>query len=267
MKIWVLSDLHLTIGAARIGSDLIPIPSDAEVCVIAGDVCDGLAGIEWVGKTIANKLPVVMVLGNHDFFGEDLEGAVRAARDIAKQYPNITILDDSSIVIDGVKLCGGALWTNFELFANDADPITAEICGGYAKREMPDFGEIYATPRQSGFIARLVQPRDLIRTHRSTVDFLEGELAGSKNSRTVVVTHHAPHRNSIHRKFEREPTSASFASDLSSLIHRSRPSHWIHGHVHHSLDYELEATRVLCNPRGYHNSRNVDFNPDLVIEV
>jgi predicted phosphodiesterase len=26
---------------------------------------------------------------------------------------------------------------------------------------------------------------------------------------------------------------------------------WIHGHTHDPFDYEINGTRVICNPRGY----------------
>jgi Icc-related predicted phosphoesterase len=43
---------------------------------------------------------------------------------------------------------------------------------------------------------------------------------------------------------------------------------WIHGHIHESMDYAVEGTRVLCNPRGYRPpNENPGFEPDLVVEI
>jgi pyruvate carboxylase len=42
----------------------------------------------------------------------------------------------------------------------------------------------------------------------------------------------------------------AFASDLAALV-REPVKLWIHGHTHESMDYELNGTRVVCNPRGY----------------
>jgi 3',5'-cyclic AMP phosphodiesterase CpdA len=81
MKIWMLSDLHIRIAAARAYSSPLPGIPDADICVLAGDVTDGMAiGIEWIGEIIARHMPVVFVLGNHDLFAEDMENAVRRAR-------------------------------------------------------------------------------------------------------------------------------------------------------------------------------------------
>ena len=46
---------------------------------------------------------------------------------------------------------------------------------------------------------------------------------------------------------------------------------WVHGHMHDSLGYQVNGTRVLCNPRGYQirdgSTENARFEPGLVIEI
>ena len=45
---------------------------------------------------------------------------------------------------------------------------------------------------------------------------------------------------------------------------------WIHGHTHDSFDYQVQGTRVLCNPRGYAKEGKVEnalFDARLVVEV
>ncbi len=42
---------------------------------------------------------------------------------------------------------------------------------------------------------------------------------------------------------------------------------WVHGHTHYSFDYMVGNCRVICNPRGYSNIDNPDFNPNLVVEI
>ena len=66
-----------------------------------------------------------------------------------------------------------------------------------------------------------------------------------------------------------DPASAAYASNLQSLFGRMQL--WIHGHVHHSRDYLVDGTRVLCNPRGYslHSGadENRDFDASLTVTV
>lgn len=68
---------------------------------------------------------------------------------------------------------------------------------------------------------------------------------------TVVVTHHAPSPQSIPLRFAGSPLNANFVSDAEWLLQGRRARLWIHGHLHDSFDYEVDGTRVVCNPRGY----------------
>jgi Icc-related predicted phosphoesterase len=81
------------------------------------------------------------------------------------------------------------------------------------------------------------------------------------------VTHHLPHRLSIHRKYEEDGLNPAFTSDLDRLV-RPPVALWIHGHTHESFNYEVNGTQVVCNPRGYMPiEQNAAFDPHLVVEV
>lgn len=54
--------------------------------------------------------------------------------------------------------------------------------------------------------------------------------------------------------------------DLTDVIEDGRPALWVHGHTHDSCDYELGATRIVCNPRGYEDE-NSAFDPELVVTL
>ncbi|WP_210255058.1 hypothetical protein [Bradyrhizobium symbiodeficiens] len=41
------------------------------------------------------------------------------------------------------------------------------------------------------------------------------------------------------------------------------PALWLHGHVHANRDYQVGATRVVANPRGYPLRPGVCENPDF----
>jgi Icc-related predicted phosphoesterase len=97
--------------------------------------------------------------------------------------------------------------------------------------------------------------------------YLDAEIATPFGGPTVVVTHHAPLRRSISDVYAREPSSAAFASNLDDRLKGWKPQLWVHGHVHHSLDYRIAETRVLCNPRGYAGKPNPAFEPGFVVEV
>lgn len=101
------------------------------------------------------------------------------------------------------------------------------------------------------------------------MQWLERELVTSNPEKTVVVTHHAPHEQSVPDEYKSHPLSPAYASDLSRLLGRSKL--WIHGHIHFNADYMVGATRVICNPRGYSYAKSEEmskgFRSNLIVEV
>ena len=114
-------------------------------------------------------------------------------------------------------------------------------------------------------------PVDAQKLHNESLAFLEDAFAEPFDGPTVVVTHHAPSRLSIHKDFGGDRLNAAFASELDSLIARWQPHLWIHGHVHRSCDYSTGKTRVVCNPRGYDGGdkgpENKGSNMFKIVEV
>jgi hypothetical protein len=100
--------------------------------------------------------------------------------------------------------------------------------------------------------------------------WLKGKLAEPCGGPTVVITHHAPARNSLHPRFADSLLSAGFVSDAQALVSASGARLWIHGHTHDSFDYRLNETRVVCNLRGYATngaSENPLFDAGFMIEI
>ena len=86
----------------------------------------------------------------------------------------------------------------------------------------------------------------------------------------MVITHHAPSRQSIHPRYADSLLNACFVSDAEHVLGAARAQLWIHGHTHDSFDYAVHGTRVVCNPRGYAQAgvnENPHFDQDLIIEV
>jgi len=78
-------------------------------------------------------------------------------------------------------------------------------------------------------------PKDARAIHLTQVRWLRIKLAEKFLGPTIVVTHHLPHRHSIHPRYEGSELNPSFASDLSDLMGPSALL-WIHGHTHESFD-------------------------------
>lgn len=115
-------------------------------------------------------------------------------------------------------------------------------------------------------------PTEAYKRHLAERRWLTDRLAEEHEGPTVVVTHHAPHPQSLHERYADDGAiNASFISDLSDVIAEHQPALWVHGHVHDNHDYMVGTTRILCNPRGYSRGNglfeNACFIEDLVVEI
>ena len=54
--------------------------------------------------------------------------------------------------------------------------------------------------------------------------------------------------------------NAGFVSDLTPLLEKA--DLWLHGHVHDSLDYQVDRCRVVANPTGYVKNLSSARTPD-----
>jgi len=113
-KILYLSDLHLEF------TQYLPevLPSlDEDLVVLAGDIGSGVEGIRWAKNAFPDR-EVVYVLGNHEFYGYDFVGLVDYAKAFAAGS-NVTVLECDAVEIQGLRVLGCSLWTDFKLFGAD----------------------------------------------------------------------------------------------------------------------------------------------------
>lgn len=265
MKILVLSDLHLDVAPLGVSQNGKRIDEHADVVVLAGDIDEGVKGFRWARETFLDK-PVIYVAGNHEFYGQHWTQHIDTMREAAAKH-NIDFLEAEAIDLGGIRFLGCSLWTDFELLGADAKPAALRL----AKSTMNDYAriKINKSPEFYWVHSRRLIPELTVRRHASSVEWLEGRLNSGCPSKTVVVTHHAPHLRSIPDQFAGDLLSAAYASDLTRLM--GKASLWIHGHTHESANYVVNGTRVMCNPRGYtrwtKDPQNQHFNPTFIWEV
>lgn len=253
MKLNILSDLH--VGFSAFDTPL----SEADVVVLAGDIAPPRHAALWALRL---QKPVVYVPGNHEFYGSSIEAASAELKRLCAGT-QVHVLDNDEVVIDGVRFLGSTLWTDFRLFGDGAERTAAMA---EAQRLMRDFSRI----RLDESTDALFTPDAAAMLFERNATWLERNLAVPHAGPTVVVTHHAPARQSIHWRFAGSLLNACFVSDAEHLVSADRVQWWIHGHTHDSFNYVLNGTRVVCNPRGYAKgglNENVRFNPNLIIEV
>ncbi|NLD99542.1 MAG: metallophosphoesterase [Fibrobacter sp.] len=247
MKIHILSDLHLEFR------DFVPPQTDADVVILAGDINLGVKGVLWAMETF-KTVPVIYVNGNHEYYRNTIPDLVKTQKNTA-EGSNVQVLENEFFDIGELRFFGCTLWTDFAL---DGDAITSS---SIAAPVMPDFRIIRFSPEN-----RILVPADTIEFNKQSVQWL-GTILEECRKKTVVVTHHLPLPRSIDPRYHHSSINPAFASDFSSLIDKTQPALWVHGHTHHFCDYFSGNTHIICNPRGYPHERNTGFKDDLTVTV
>ena len=217
----------------------------------------GRAGIEWVRRHLGGR-PILYVAGNHEFYGHDLPGLTSRLRDVALGS-TIHVLENDEIVIDGVRFLGCSLWSDFNYAGAENRVNSMRVC----ERLVNDYKQIRASDPD-----RPLQAQDTRDLHLASRAWLEAALDSPHNGPTVVINHHAP---LVRPERPDNPVLAAiggaFASDLSELMGADLVDLWIFGHIHRSVDTEVNGTRVISNQRGYPHEPVAGFDPALVVEL
>jgi Icc-related predicted phosphoesterase len=278
MKLLILSDLHLEFGA-------FAIPEvEFDAVVLAGDIAvPAIRAVHWARRT-ANfgvTRPVIYVPGNHEFYADVLSSGLANLR-MTSEGTNVHALNCGEVVLYGVRFLGCTLWTDFALRIDTNDGARSDVPRSVSesKRVLTDYRAIRVHEDRAPAGARgserpskrLLTPADTLALHQVHRAWLAAKLEEPFAGPTVVVTHHAPHRNSLAPIYATDWVSGAFVSELPEEFFKV-PVLWVHGHTHTSFDYTVGECRVVCNPRGYLLGRskrvpeNDDFNPAFVVDI
>jgi len=277
MKIKLVSDLHLEFADINITNN-----ENCDVLILSGDILTTndlhdhpetnyshleIAALKFGQsraqmfrdflKRVSFQFPhVVYVAGNHEFYHGRFHQGVDHLREECAKFTNVYFLERDLQIIDDVVFVGGTLWTDM----NKGDPLTMHAIGDM----MNDFRVIKND--HHGYTK--LRPAHVMDRHRKTVGYIQQIVDFNKDKKCVVVGHHAPSFQSISVQYKHETLmNGGYASDLSEFIlDRPQIKLWTHGHMHQTFDYMIGETRVVCNPRGYHDE-NPGFNPNLVLEI
>lgn len=301
MRLAIASDVHLEFGELNLHNE-----HGADVLILAGDICVA-RDIELADKNVyaerkmknryldffeqvARAFPtVIYVLGNHEHYNGDValsKGILSAA---LAHLPNIHILEKETLIIDDVTFIGATAWTDM----NGSDPVTLvnikrmmndfrciKNSNNMIARRVPLYDNENCETNAEGYVVRNVighkfkqepsafTPEDSVHDHTHAVDYIKHVVEGKADEKFVVITHHAPSRQSCHERFQQDTImNGAFYSNLDDFIaYRPQIKLWIHGHTHDAFDYEISSTRVVCNPRGYkgYERRAQDFELEYV---
>ena len=244
MKVKLMSDLHLEFFVDRNTFD----PGTGDVLILAGDICIASQYDDYhvfFEKCVKGYQRVLYVMGNHEHYEGDYN---KTWLHLRKNLPKeITLLNNTSVLIDGVHFVGATLWTNF----NNLDSQTIE----QARQCMNDY-----------HCVENLQPEDTIDAHLFTRQWFESCVPMLRGP-VFMITHHLPSFQSVKGRYEE--TAGMYATNLEKFIKANdNIKYWAHGHCHHTSDYMIGDCRVIANPRGYQDYEvNPLFDPNFEIEV
>jgi len=267
MKIFLASDIHTELSSELFdpGSYYecldFDCPEEADVIVLAGDICEGVKGLEWAENRFKGK-QIIYVAGNHEYYDNDLS-IIDEMRSKAKEL-GIHFLENNEVIIDNVRFLGCTLWTDFARYSH------TEIAKSWS--EMSDFKYIRCKEWWSNHVNReralsmmdsdsqygsdpdLFSPTVAYLLHRKSIEWLSHMFNKRHAGKTVVVTHHCPtmqHTN-----------DSAYGSNLEKFISNraDKIDLWCHGHIHQSVDYDVAGVRIVSNPRGYPSDHHLSKN-------
>lgn len=254
MKIQIFSDLHADVAPPK----PIAIEPSVDLVVVAGDTCQGAErAFETLRSIVATSQPIVMVMGNHEYYGTTFSDELALARELAPKF-GIYLIENGATIFDEVRFVGATLWTDYAIFGAGSQKHTMEVCA----RGLNDHRLInWRKKPWSRF-----RPQEALRLHQESKSALTEILSTPFPGPSFVVSHHGVTPQSIDPRFEHERLTGAYVSDLTDLILETQPDFWLHGHTHRSNDYFVGKTRILSNPHGY-GSENPVFDPSFVVEV
>lgn len=246
MNIQIISDLHLEHN----NNFTFSKAENADILILAGDISSYTFQSDFV-RECASQITSIMIMGNHEPLGYSIKETVQAWKNL--NIPNLHILDNETIEINGIHFIGSTLWSNLNASPLNQIAIQDAVC---------DFKKIFNENKTN-----LVSIADIQNEFDKSVSFIEKELAKDYKKK-VLITHHLPTFASIPDRFTNSPLNAAMASNLSNmLVYSDNLALAIHGHTHDSMDYMLgDTVRIVCNPRGYHGE-NKQFDPLKVVSI
>lgn len=263
MRLMVMSDLHLEFSGGYMKIETTEDEANT-VLVLAGDI--GIAHkpatyVDFLTEMNERFKQIIYIMGNHEHYRGKFTASLPTLQEHCHHLHRVRVVDRETIVMDNVAFVCATMWSDFD----KGDPMSM----WYAQAGMNDFKIIRIGPKAEPW-RRKFNPQDAYIEFSKAKSFIFDEITKQNElgNTVVVVTHHAPSHESAAPEWRNALTAGAYASDLQSEIIEAKPNLFIHGHMHSSSDYMIGDTRVLCNPRGYHNADiNPKFDPRLTVEL
>ena len=240
MNFQILSDVHGEFYGDRGLGFCENLPVAANNLILAGDT-NTIRYLKGCLQILADKFEnVILVPGNHEYYHENPHTVNALLEAYDSFMPNVHILQNREIEINGVTVAGTTLWFNNK-------PEVALF-----KSLLSDFRVI------KEFETWVYEENQRAR------EFLRGLTQAD-----IIITHHSPTFASVCEWYKFDKATELFYVDpvLDAYDYNCSAKFWIHGHTHFSADRFCGNTRVIANAVGYNHSLNPNCNRGLTLSL
>lgn len=235
MIIQYCSDLHLEFKENERYIKHRPLTPVGDVLILAGDITlfTKLSDHNDFFNYVSDHFKTTYwVPGNHEYYYADINERSGFLKESIRS--NLFLVNNCAIEQDGVKFLFSTLWSRISP-SNE----------WRIRNSLSDFHVI-----KSG--KELFSVAEFNELHEESVKFLRTELQDTRNTKTVVVSHHVPTFKNYPPQYKGDALNEAFASELDYLIEDIGPEYWIYGHHHSCIPpFMIGKTELLTNQLGY----------------
>ena len=238
LKIHLISDVHLEYLSDLFKvQQLIPNNINQKTCcVLAGDIGypNDILYEKFISSVKQKFNYVIIIAGNHEYYNRenrrvfDMNQIEQQIEKIANRN-NCYFLNKSTVMIEGIKFIGCTFWSYI--------PVNRYVI----VKERNEFSKIkpYFTPKHYNSL------------HFDHLSYISNELQLTPlNQPTIVVTHHAPSKYMIQKKYFNDPLNCCYYTNQHHLF-SSPLSAWFSGHTHNSVIVNINGISSISNCVGY----------------
>ena len=249
-SIQIASDIHL-----EMFTDYSQVPlttPSSPILALLGDIGYPKSKIflKYITEMCSRFRYVLMLAGNHEYYGECMVEVEERLREFEKQFKNFKFLQRDSIelteVLPGYRIIGCTLWVNFP----EVDHFCAPFC-------ISDYKQISILDSATETVRKL-SVDDTQKLHVSHAKFIQNEIETSEKP-LIILTHHAP---TAYKCLGPESLKQNDIRYRMNFTHfekymTSKCAAWCFGHTHCNTDVIIHSveddvyTRIVTNQQGY----------------
>lgn len=239
----LISDIHLEYLSRY--PNLINNDYENTILCLLGDIGYPSSKLykDFIGHCSKTFKMVLVILGNHELY----KSSMSDVKYKLKYLPNnVHLLDNSYIIINGIKFIGSILWS-------DIDPSIAYYINDY---------------RYINFDStRKLTVNDTLGFFKESKEYILQEIKSDLNIKCVLLTHHGVH-SICNGKYIDNEISSAFASNIPELYLQKNLVACLNGHTHQNLCTVIPGTdiKLLSNCVGY-KSEHLDYSLSKIFEL